>query len=80
MAIDTKEGLYEMIHKILTGIMIPVVFYILAQINGVKEELTQHEVKAAQNESKYALRDDIVRVEQKIDDLRSLIIQEIRAK
>lgn len=71
---------YEIIHKLITGLMLPIVFYLLTQINEVKNELMQHEVKAANEQSKYALRDDIVRVEQKIDDLRNLIIQEVKKK
>lgn len=73
-------NVYELIHRIITGVVIPILFYIIGQIDNIKVELSQHEIKAAQNESKYAMREDIVRVETKIDELRKLIIQEVVKK
>jgi hypothetical protein len=70
----------DVIHKIVTGILLPIIFYVLGQLNDIRSELSQHEIKAAQAESKYAMRDDIVRVEGKIDELRKLIIQEVVKK
>lgn len=74
------KNVYNIIHGIVTGVILPIIFYLLGQINDVRSELSQHEIKAAQSESKYAMRDDIVRVESKIDELRKLIIQEVVKK
>lgn len=73
-------NVYELIHRIITGVVIPILFYVIGQLDNIKTELSQHEIKAAQSESKYAMRDDIVRVEGKIDELRKLIIQEVVKK
>lgn len=73
-------NVYELIHRIITGVVIPILFYVIGQLDNIKVELSQHEIKAAQSESKYAMRDDIVRVEGKIDELRKLIIQEVVKK
>lgn len=73
-------NVYELIHRIITGVFIPILFYVIGQLDNIKVELSQHEIKAAQSESKYAMRDDIVRVEGKIDELRKLIIQEVVKK
>lgn len=75
-----EKNVYELIHRIITGVLLPIIFYLLGQINDVKSELSQHEIRAAQAESKYAMREDIVRVETKIDELRKLIIQEVVKK
>lgn len=72
--------IYEFAHKFITGILIPVVFYLLAQINETKNDLKKFEVKVAQEYSRIAYREDIVRLEQKLDDLRKLIIDEIKKK
>jgi hypothetical protein len=74
------KNVYNIIHGIVTGVILPIIFYLLGQINDIRAELSQHEIKAAQSESKYAMRDDIVRVESKIDELRKLIIQEVVKK
>lgn len=76
----STERMLSMVHKFVTGILIPVIFYLLSQINEVKKDLAQFEVRVAKEASQYAMRDDIVRVESKIDELKNLIIQEIKNK
>ncbi len=77
---ETTDNFYEVIHKMVTGIMIPVVFYLLGQINDVKKEMSVFEIRVAQEAAQYVLRDDLVRVEAKIDELKTLIIQEIKKR
>ncbi len=75
---EMTDTFYELIHKMITGIMIPVVFYLLGQINDIQKELSVFEIRVAKEASQYVLRDDMVRVETKIDELKTLIIQEIK--
>ena len=50
-----EKNVYELIHRIVTGVLIPILFYVLGQLDNIKAELSQHEIRAAQNESKYAM-------------------------
>lgn len=75
---SSPEKLLNALHKLITGVLIPVVLFLLGQINDVHKELSVFEVKVAQDSARYAVRDDIVRVETKIDELKNLIIQEIK--
>ncbi len=72
---DTLDKISNIAHKFITGVLIPVMFYVLGHINEIKNELLNFEVKMAQESARYAMRDDIVRVEGKIDELKTLIIQ-----
>lgn len=80
MVTKTNDRMLSLVHKFITGILIPVIFYLLGQINEVKKELSAFEVRVAKEASRYAVREDIVRVESKIDELKNLIIQEIKNK
>ena len=72
------EKFHEHLHKTVTGIPIPIVLYLLGQINEVKKDVSLFELRVAQDAGQYAMRSDIVRVESKIDELKTLIIQEIK--
>lgn len=74
------DKFYELLHKTATGILIPIVLYLLGQINEVKKEVSIFELRVAKDAAQYAMRSDIVRVETKIDELKTLIIQEIQKK
>lgn len=67
-----KEGIYEVLHKTITGILIPVVFYLLGQIGAVQKDLNTFQVKVA---AEYSRNEQVVRIENKIDDLRLIIIK-----
>lgn len=74
----SMDRFYEVLHKTVTGFLIPLVFYLLGQINEVKKEVSIFELRVAKDSAQYAMRDDIVRVETKIDELKTLIIQEVK--
>lgn len=73
----TKEGIYEVLHKTITGILIPVVFYLLGQIGEVQKDLNTFQVKVA---AEYSRNEQVVRIENKIDDLRLIIIKNMQGE
>lgn len=78
--VKSTDKFYELLHKTVTGILIPVVLYLLGQIRDIQKEVSIFELRVAQESVQYAMRSDIVRVETKIDELKTLIIQEIKKK
>ena len=72
------DKIHELLHKTVTGILIPIVLYLLGQINEIKKDVSIFELRVAKESVQYAMRSDIVRVETKIDELKTLIIQEIK--
>lgn len=75
-----KLTTYEVWHGIATGIIIPFVVYMLTEINTSKKELSDYKVEVARELAGRVYKGDIVRLEDKIDDLRNLFISEIRGK
>lgn len=75
-----KLTTYEVWHGIATGIIIPFVVYMLTEINTSKKELSDYKVEVARELAGRVYKSDIVRLEDKIDDLRNLFISEIRGK
>lgn len=80
---DTKkEGkdIYDILHGLLTGFLIPFAIYLLAEINTGKKELSDFKVTVAQEMGNRVLKSDLERLENKIDDLRNLVISELIKK
>ena len=73
-----KLTTYEVWHGIATGIIIPFVVYMITEINASKKELSDYKVEVARELAGRVYKGDIVRLEDKIDDLRNLFISEIR--
>ena len=73
----TKKTMYEIIYYLETTILIPAFLYLQKEQIEIRKELTLFQVKVA---SEYARNDAIIRIEQKIDDIRSLFIEEIKHK
>ncbi len=76
----SMDRFYELLHKTITGILIPVVVYLMGEIHDMQKEVSIFELRVAKEAVQYAMRTDIVRVETKIDELKTLIIQEIKKK
>ena len=76
----SMDKFYELLHKTITGILIPVVVYLLGEIHDIQKEVSIFDLRVAKESVQYAMRSDIVRVETKIDELKTLIIQEIKKK
>ena len=72
-----KENIYEALHKLITGILIPVIFFLLSEIETLRSDLKDFQIQVARD---YAKNEVIVRIEQKLDDIRNLVIQEIKKK
>lgn len=67
----------ELICNIATGVLVPVIVFLFKYINDVKSDLSKLQVNIATN---YANKDDIQRLEQKIDNLQNLIINMIQTQ
>jgi hypothetical protein len=52
----------------------------LYKVNGIQHELEEFKVEVAKESKNYATNESIQRVEEKIDDLRDLIIDELKGK
>ena len=76
----TKDAFVEVIHRLITGLFIPILFFIFGEIGDIREELKRFQVQVAKESAGYVTKEDIVRIEQKIDDLRNLVITEIKKK
>ncbi len=75
---DKASGkMYEIIHGIVTGILIPLTVYLVNEINANKKDLADYKVVVAQEMGNKVYRADLDRLENKIDDLRNLVISEV---
>ncbi len=74
------KNLADFLQWLITGILVPVIVFLFSQVDALKKEMYLFEVKVATDTAKFARREDIVRMEQKIDDLKDLIIREIKKK
>lgn len=73
--------------QIIEIFCVPIVGYLFYQLNALRgeiialrQELSEFKLKVAEDAKSYATNEAILRMENKIDDLRSLIIEEIRPK
>jgi len=74
---NQKTVTYEIIHSIITTMLIPAFGYLLMQLNDVKKEFSDYKVAVTQELGNKVYRADLDRLETKIDDLRNLVISEL---
>ena len=63
--------------QFLQIICVPIVGYAFYQLGTLKRDLSEFEVKVAEQ---YSTKVDIRRIESKIDDVHNLLIDELRRK
>lgn len=68
---------FSILSDIVTGVLIPIVGYFYLQAQRLKTELADFKVKVAEE---YCQKCDFVRFEQKLDELRNLMISEIKRR
>jgi hypothetical protein len=66
--------------QIVQIFLVPAFIYLLYKVNGIQHELEEFKVEVAKESKNYATNESIQRVEEKIDDLRDLIIDELKGK
>ena len=75
---QNHNSFLDTLHKLMTGIFIPIICFILSEIEHLRDDLKTFQVQVAKEASHYANREDIFRIEQKLDDMRTLFIQELK--
>lgn len=70
----TRKMNLELMCQIATGIMIPVLYYLLTRINETNKQLNDFKFKVA---SEFVNKEEIRNLEQKIDNLQKLIIENL---
>lgn len=66
--------------QIIQVFCIPAFGYLFYAVGCVRKDLEDFKVEVAKEAKNYATTESIQRLEEKIDDLRDLIIEEIRPK
>lgn len=66
--------------QFLEIICVPAFVWLIYDLSGVKKDLADFKLKVAEDAIKYATNEAILRMESKIDDLRDLIIDELKTK
>ena len=70
--------------QFLQIICVPAFGWLFYKIGELRKELNDFKVEVARDAlaqaQKYALKEDISRIESKLDDLRNLVIEEIKKK
>lgn len=68
--------------QFLQIVCVPAFGWVLYKVGELRRDLENFKVEVARDNvsyaQKYALKEDIFRIESKIDDLRSLVIEEIK--
>lgn len=68
--------------QFLEIICVPAFGWLLYKVGEIRRDLENFKIEVARDNvsyaQKYALKEDIFRIESKIDDLRSLVIEEIK--
>lgn len=59
-------------------ILIPAFLWLVYRVGCLEKELANFKVKAAEDSKAYTTKDDFLRMESKIDDLRNLVIEAFR--
>ena len=59
-------------------ICIPAFGWLFFEVGRIRRDLSEFKVEVARDAKNYATNEAIVRVENKIDDLRNLIIEELK--
>ncbi|MBO6305477.1 MAG: hypothetical protein J6M62_10440 [Selenomonadaceae bacterium] len=70
--------------QFLQIICVPAFGWLFYRVGELNKDLSNFKVKVAEQSvshaQKYALKEDIQRIENKLDDLRNLVIEEIKKK
>lgn len=66
--------------QFLEIVCIPAFCWLIYDLSAFKKEMADYKLKVAEDAKQYATNEAIIRMESKIDDLRSLIIEELRPK
>ena len=66
--------------QFLEIICVPAFVWLIYDLSGVKKDLSDFKLKVAEETKNYATNEAILRMESKIDDLRDLIIDEMKSK
>jgi cob(I)alamin adenosyltransferase len=66
--------------QILQVFCIPAFAYLFYKVNGIQHDLEEFKVEVAKESKNYATTESIQRLEEKIDNLRDLIIDELKGK
>lgn len=75
---NAKSITYEIVHSLITTLLVPIIGYLIFQLNTAQKELSDFKVEIARELAGRVYKTDIVRLEDKIDELRNLFISEIR--
>ena len=73
-----KSGYGSLVHGAITGILLPIVGYLVTEINTTKKDLADYKVIVAQELGQKVYRADLDRLETKIDNLRNLFIEMVK--
>ena len=74
---EEKSSKGSTLHSVITGILVPLVGWLVSEINTTKKDLADYKVIVAQEMGNKVYRADLDRLENKIDDLRNLVISEV---
>lgn len=66
--------------EILQVFCIPAFAYLFYKVNAIQNEVAEFKVEVAKDSKNYATTESIQRLEEKIDNLRDLIIDELKGK
>jgi len=68
--------------QFLEIICVPAFGWLLYKVGEIRRDLENFKIEVARDNvsyaQKYALKEDILRIESKLDDLRNLVIEEIK--
>ena len=71
------KNVYDIIHGIITTTLVPFAIYMMTELKETKKELTDYKVTVTAELGQKVYRADLDRLENKIDNLRDLVINEI---
>lgn len=66
--------------QIIQVFCIPAFAYLFYKVNSIQHEVAEFKVEVAKDSKNYATTESIQRLEEKIDNLRDLIIDELKNK
>lgn len=66
--------------EILQVFCVPAFAYLFYKVNAIQKEVAEFKVEVAKDSKNYATTESIQRLEEKIDNLRDLIIDELKGK
>ena len=71
--------MFEINRQFIEVILIPAFIWLVYRVGNFEKELSDFQLKVAEDAKNYATNDALLRMESKIDDLRNLIIEEFKS-